>query len=76
MDRDTHSPFAPGKTDFDLKKTALTSFSLYTTSPIFKGLFLFFFFLVLQCTVESDSSEEDEVVILTAEKSSAGFQTR
>ena len=35
-----------------------------------------FFFLVVQCTVESDSSEEDEVVILTAEKSSAGFQTR
>lgn len=66
--------FRAWKNRFWFEKTALTSFSLYTTSPIFKGLCLFF--LVVQCTVESDSSEEDEVVILTAEKSSAGFQTR
>ena len=35
-------PFASGKTDFDLKKPALTSFSLYTTSPILKDCFFFF----------------------------------
>ena len=35
-------PFTPGNTDFDLKKTALTTFSLYKTSSIFKGLLLFF----------------------------------
>ena len=68
-------PFTPGKTDFDLKKTTLTSFSLYVLPPQFLKD-CFFFVLVVQCTVESDSSEEDEVVILTAEKSSAGFQTR